>query len=74
MCTCDTTPLGGGLAEGSTLVDMGIRVDVITFNVKCPVKPWIVVPLTHLDLLGHSAVAKSRAFLKLGRHAILHSN
>jgi len=28
---------------GSILVNMSIFVDVITFNVKCPVKPWTVV-------------------------------
>jgi len=43
MCTRDITPLGGGLTEGSILVNMSIRVDVITFNVKCPMKPWTVV-------------------------------
>jgi len=43
MCTRDTTPLGGGLTKGSILVNMSIRVDVITFNVKCPVKPWTLV-------------------------------
>jgi len=32
--TCDITPLGGGLTEGSTLVVMSIRVNVITFNVN----------------------------------------
>jgi len=30
--TCDITPLGGGFTEGSTLVVMSIRVDVITFK------------------------------------------
>jgi len=32
--TCDVTPLGGGLTEGSILVVMSIHVDVITFKVS----------------------------------------